>query len=116
MASARIQRWALTLAAYDYDINHKSGKTNAYANVLSRLPLPDHVGEVPVPEETVLLLEGLQTSPVNANQIKTWTNHDPILSRVKKLVLQGWIDTKDPNIQPYQCRKEEMNVQDVCLL
>ena len=41
--------------------------------VLSRLPLPIHVGEVTVPEEITLLLEGLQTSPVNADQIKTWT-------------------------------------------
>jgi len=31
-------------------------------------------------------------------------------------VLQGWVDTKDPNMWPYQCRKEEMSVQDRCLL
>ena len=42
MASARIQRWALTLAAYHYDINYKSGKTNANADVLNRLPLPEY--------------------------------------------------------------------------
>ena len=59
MASARIQRWALTLAAYHYDISYKPGKANANADVLSRLPLPGHAGEVPVPEEIVLLLEGL---------------------------------------------------------
>ena len=63
MASDRIQRWALSLAAYHYDISYKPGKANANADadVLSRLPLPDHVGEVPVPEEVVLLLEGFQT-------------------------------------------------------
>ena len=66
--------------------------------VFSRLPPPIHVGEVPVPEEITLLLEGLQTSPVNADQIKAWTNHDPILPRVKKLVVQGWVDFMDPNI------------------
>jgi len=71
MASARIQCWALTLAAYHYDISYKPGKANANADVLSRLPLPDHAGDVPVPEEVVLLLEGLQASPVSADQIKT---------------------------------------------
>ena len=116
MASARIQHWALTLAAYHYDISYKPGKANANADVLSRLPLPGHAGEVPVPEEIVLLLEGLQTSPVSANHIKTWTNNDPTLARVKKLVLQGWVDTKDPLIQPYQHRKDELSVQDGCLL
>ena len=116
MASARIQCWALTLAAYHYDINYKSGKTNANADVLSRLPLSEQAGEVPVPEELVLLMEGLQNSPVKADQIKMWTSHDPTLSTVKKFVLQGWLDTKDPNIQPYYHRKTELSVQDGCLL
>ena len=116
MASARIQRWALTLAAYHYDINYKSGKTNANADVLSRLPLPEQAGEVPVPEELVLLMEGLQNSPVKADQIKMWTSHDPTLLTVKKFVLQGWLDTEDPNIQPYYHRKTELSVQDGCLL
>ena len=35
---------------------------------------------------------------------------------MKKLVLQGWINTKDPNIQPYHHRKEEISVQNGCLL
>ena len=86
MASARIQCWALTLATYHYDINYKSGKTNANADVLSRLPLLKQAGKVPVPEE---LMEGLKNSPVKADQIKTWTSHDPTLSTVKKFVLQG---------------------------
>ena len=116
MASARIQCWALTLAAYHYDINYKSGKTNANGDVLSRLPLPEQAGEVPVPEELVLLMEGLQNSPVKADQIKMWTSHDPTLLTVKKFVLQGWLDTEDPNIQPYYHRKTELSVQDGCLL
>ena len=70
MTSARIQRLALTWAAYHYDNSYKLGKTNANADVLSRLPQSDHVGEVPIPEEIVLLLEGLQTSHVTAGQIK----------------------------------------------
>ena len=45
-----------------------------------------------------------------------WTSHDPTLSTVKKFVLQGWLDTKDPNIQPYHHRKTELSVQDGCLL
>ena len=58
MASARIQRCALTLAAYSYTILYKPGKE---ISGLSRLPLPESPSEVPVPGETVLLL---QMSPV----------------------------------------------------
>ena len=71
MTSARIQRWALTLSAYDYDIVFKPGSENANADVLSRLPLPDHPTSVPQPQETVLLMETLQMSPVTSKQIKS---------------------------------------------
>ena len=70
MASARIQRWALTLAAYSYTILYKPGKEISQADGLSRLPLSESPSEVPVPGETVLLLETIQMSPVYASQIK----------------------------------------------
>lgn len=41
LTSARIQRWALTLGAYDYSIAYKAGVAHANADMLSRLPLPD---------------------------------------------------------------------------
>ena len=78
-----------------------------------RVSLPDHTRKVPIPEELVLLMEGLQTTPVISKLGPIMILH---LSTKVKLVLQGWIDTKDPNIQPYQCRKEEMSVQDGYLL
>ena len=101
---------------YPQNYSDKSDKTNANADVLSRLPLPEHVGEVPVPEELVLLTEDLQNSPVKTDQIKIWTSHDPTLWIVKKFVPQGWVDTKDSNIQPYHHIKTELSVQDGCLL
>ena len=95
MASARLQRWALKLSAYQYKIAHKPGKDNANADVLSRLPLPEYPMEVTLPGETVMLLETLQSSPVNAKQIAEWTAKDPVLSKVKKWFSQGWTDTDD---------------------
>ena len=61
MASARIQRWALTLAAYDYKIVYKPGSSNANADMLSRLPLPQIPSEIRIPGETILLLDMLQS-------------------------------------------------------
>ena len=40
MASSHIQRWALTLSAYQYNIRHKSGTEIGNADGLSRLPIP----------------------------------------------------------------------------
>ena len=80
IASARIQRWALTLSMYEYTIKFKSGAANGNADALSRLPLPDTPAETPMPSELVLLLEHLSTGPLTAVQIKTMTRKDPILS------------------------------------
>ena len=52
MASARIQRWALTLSAYDYTISYKPGKDQASADLLSRLPLAGFPNETPTPADT----------------------------------------------------------------
>lgn len=43
MASGRLQRWALILAAYDYSIQNQEGSKNANADALSRVPLPSAV-------------------------------------------------------------------------
>lgn len=116
MASARIQRWALTLGAYDYSISYKPGKKQASADLLSRLPLPEFPKEVPVPADTILLMEYLQASPTTAAQIKSWTDRDPLLSRVRTMLLHGWQVTENPAMKPYQQCKDEMSIQDDCIL
>ena len=105
-------------SAYQYKIAHKPGKDNANADVLSRLPLPEYPKEVTLPGETVMLLETLQSSPVNAKQIAEWTAKDPVLSKVKKWLSQGWTDTDDhaEELRPYRQRKEELSLQDGCVL
>ena len=64
MASARLQRWALTLSSYTYNIKFKSGKTQGNANALSRLPLPDFPISTPVPPETIATIEHLSSVPI----------------------------------------------------
>ena len=41
---------------------------------------------------------------------------DPVLSRVKELVLQGWVDTTDEQLQPYQICKDELSIHAGCIL
>ena len=117
LASARLQCWALILSAYQYRIVHKPGKENANADVLSRLPLPECPSEVPLPGETVLLLETLEASPINAKQIAEWTEKDPVLSKVKKWLTEGWPEKEhEEELRPYRQRKDELSLQDGCIL
>ncbi len=117
MASTRIQRWALLLSAYQYSIKYKRGQDHANADALSRLPLPCRSADVPLPGETVLLLDHLQTTPVTAQQIKAWTGRDPVLAKVRTLVLQGWGPAVEgEELRPYFRRKDELSIEDGCVL
>ena len=89
MAAARIQRWALTLAAYNYSIEYKPGPEHANADALSRLPLPVSPPTTPLPAETVFAMELLNSIPVSVDEIRTETRRVPILSQVIKSVQQG---------------------------
>ena len=60
MAASRIQRWALTLSAYEYSIAYRPGKEHANADALSRLPLPQQT-DMPVPGDLLLLQDHLDT-------------------------------------------------------
>ena len=117
-ASGRIQRWALTLAMYDYTLRFKPTEAHANADALSRLPLSFKPATVPMPAETVLLLETLDESPVSSVDIQTWTRRDPALSRVLHYVERGWPDMpeSDPELKPYRNRRSELSVQDGCIL
>ncbi|KAL5517655.1 hypothetical protein EMCRGX_G003243 [Ephydatia muelleri] len=118
MASARIQRWALTLSAYDYRIVFRAGKENSNTDGLSRLPLRESPSNVPVPGDAVLMLEALSDmgSAVSATTIKSWTDRDPVLSRVRRMVLHGWQQQEGVDFQPYEQRKHELSVEDGCVL
>ena len=116
LASARIQRWALTLGAYDYTIAYKPGDQHANADSLSRLPLPESPAEIPQPSEVVLMMETLQGSPINAKNIRQWTDRDPVCSRVRTAILKGWGDVVAEELQPYQKKQNELSVVDGCIL
>ena len=121
MASGRIQRWALMLGAYDYRIQFRQGKANANADALSRLPLPSADYQTPQPAELIHLMEHLETTPLSGAQIKTWTDRDPILARVRRWVLEGWPEKK-PSTEsteeflPYTRRRLELGVEGGCVL
>ena len=116
-ASARVQRWALTLSGYQYSIVHRPRDELGNADGLSRLPLPTSLGETPQPYDTILLMERLNSSLVTAAQIQSWTERDVTLAKVRKFVLQGWPEGEvKEHMSPYAQRKDELSVEDGCVL
>ncbi len=116
MASPRIQRWAVTLRAYEYTTAYKEGKYHCNADALSRLPLPEEA-EVERLEERVLMLESSDITLVTADQVKAWTGKDPVLLRVQEMVQNGWsAKLRGEEFAPYEVRKHELSIQNGCVL
>lgn len=122
IAAARIQRWALQLATYDYEIECRLSKQNANADALSRLPLPFHF----TPERTVnwtqeatdFMREQINQLPVTAKTVSRATLHDPLLAKVANFTVNGWPAKEDliQGIWPYFNRKNELTIEEGCLL
>ena len=116
-ASARIQRWALALASYEYTLACRSTTEHGNADALSRLPLPDCPEVTQMPAELVLLVEKLGETPVSAAQVRRMTRRDVTLSRVLGYVQDGWPDESTrEELKPYWTKRTELSVQDGCIL
>ena len=111
-ASSRIQRWALTLSAYQY----KTGKSLCNTDALSRPPRPVTTNSDKLPGDLVHLIDHSSTTAVNAEAIKDWTSKDPVLSQVRRYVMVGWPDNVSTDLKPYQSRSTELSTLDGCVL
>ena len=122
MASGRIQRWSLLLQSYNFTLRHRSGALLGTADALSRLPLsPESRGvteSTPIPAEWPMLVNFLDSSPVTSEHIRKETTKDPTMSKVFKFCELGWPTSsiRDPNLTPYVRRKDELSLQNGCIL
>ena len=99
-------------SGYQYSIVHRPGDELSNADGLSRLPLPTSLGETPQPYDTILLMERLNSSLVTAAQIRSWTERDVTLAKVRKFVLQGWPEGEvKEQMSPYTQRKDELSTR-----
>ncbi|PAA84717.1 hypothetical protein BOX15_Mlig028849g1 [Macrostomum lignano] len=102
-AAARLQRWALTLAAYDYDIRYKNTKQHGNADFLSRLPLAtqleadDSRGVFWTDEEG----QGSEDWPLLAKDIASASQRDTDLQEVLRYTRDGWPHAWRGSQEPY---------------
>ena len=94
--------------------------TTAYASSRARLMQTQTLESVAItsPRSLVHLMEHLETTPLSSTQIKSWTDTDPILSRVRCWVQEGWPERdagseSDTELAPYFRRRWELGVEGV---
>ena len=82
-ASSRLQRWAILLSAYDYEVKYQPSRQHGNANGLSRLPVQEEPQNLDDSSEIVCVVEEqIQSFPITVTNIKMATAKDPVLSQV----------------------------------
>lgn len=117
LAAARLQRWALTLSAYRYDIAYRQGVHHTNVDALSRLPVQGSELEGKVMEYPVLFFAYLKNIPLTFKDIQKETMKDKILSKVVNLTLGGWPEKVDnEELKPYFTRRFELTIEQDCVV
>ncbi|XP_054282540.1 uncharacterized protein K02A2.6-like [Macrosteles quadrilineatus] len=126
MSAARLQRWALILSAYDLEVRYWKGVDVPHADALSRLPLAEaepiqldanFVSHVDVCTEVMnnfCVVKDI--APITALHIGKMTDKDPILSKVRDFVMYGWTSSVEPELAIFLRKKDELSVEQGCLL
>ena len=87
---ARLQRYALFLAGFEYSIEYKNTSQHGNADGFSRLPLKKACDKEVVDPVEIFQVSQIEVLPVNADMLRQATQRDPVLSRVMKNTKQGW--------------------------
>ena len=117
LAAARMQRWALILAAYTYDVEYRKAEEIPMADFLSRLPVQEEQEETNAQDEaSVCFLEQLdRMKPLTCEDIRRATRRDRRLSRVVQCLHSGWSERGPAELQPFESKKSELSVSCGCV-
>ena len=114
MVAARLQRYAVTLCAYNYDIEYRSSGEHGNADALSRLPTDSNALQE-FASQTTLMVNFVAT-PVSSLDVSTATKTDRILSVVHNAVLKGIQLPSSNEFIPYRNTFDSLNVEDGVVL
>ena len=117
MTAQRLQRWAVTLMGFQYDIRYKKTSRHGNADALSRLPVgPDNqfdaLEELESEEVSHMLQEAVYSYPLDIGQIQKCTRSDATLSKVIEWIQDGWPTNKplEPEFQQFWHHKDSLLV------
>ena len=112
-APKRLQGMLLRLQKYNYDIEHRPGKTMVVADTLSRAYLPHSSPSLDLGEINIVTF--LPIREERLNQIRDETRADEHLQLLKNMIIQGWPNDRHQvpeQLTPYFHFRDELSVQD----
>lgn len=118
-AASRLQRYAVRLAAYNFNIEFVPSARNCFADALSRLPLQTTTTES-------ILDNKLDSSyfnyvedelPITFHEIRAETRRDPLLNKIMSYVKFGWPDKVQSEIEKtFYLKRETLFIEYDCLV
>ena len=121
LAAARLQRYALQLAAYSYTVELRRSEEMHVADSLSRLAVPcssSEQREIDGEEAAgtyLMYLDGV-TPALTAAALVTATRRDPVLAKVLTFVRCGWPGEVEPALTAFKRRRDELSTDGECLV
>ena len=113
--AARLQRWSLVLQSYNYSIEYRNTTAHANADSMFRLALPE-TWEPPSCNVNCYFLENEGMSYVSSEMIAKATAADLSLGRVLQYTMTGWSHVVDPSLVTYKNKRDELTLEQGCLL
>lgn len=84
VACSRLQRWAVILSMYNYDIEFRKGSNNGDADALSRLPLQY---PTEIEEDLINFVSSTDELKINFEKVKEESKLDLVLNQVLEVRL-----------------------------
>lgn len=117
MAANRLQRWAVFLSGFNFEVQCIRGRDNGCADALSRLSL--QVKDIPVENDYSFLnfISDNFQRPIRCVDVAMETAKNKILAEVVNFVRNGWPnDCKNVALREFFIRRDEMTVEDGVLM
>ena len=117
LVAARLQRWALTLSAYNYKIEYRTGANNGNTDALSQKPLVQTNLDAQA-DDTTNNVFNIETIPFNVSndEMVGETRKDRILSVVYDCLLKGREFPQSAEFLPYTRVKDQLYIYKECVL
>lgn len=115
LAAARMQRWALVLSAYTYELEFRPTNEHSNADALSRCPLPSFPDRFDF--EFCYSMELFSEAPLTVKEISAETKKDTVLNSVINRLQSGWRHSDScSELATYFRKKLELSIQNGVLL
>uniref|UniRef100_A0AAG5D9A3 RNA-directed DNA polymerase n=1 Tax=Anopheles atroparvus TaxID=41427 RepID=A0AAG5D9A3_ANOAO len=120
----RLQRFALTLLAYDFDIEYVRTDDFGNADLLSRLintqakPEEDTVIASIETDIKAMVISALHATPLHFADLIRETQKDPLLQKLIRYIREGWPNntTYTRDLSRFFARKDALSIVEGCIL